>query len=272
MRFAIRDDDTNYFTQPEHLERVYSEVWETCPVTLSVVPFQACTPSGAVPREHWQGEQTFPIGENEALVEFLRERIAKGQVSISQHGFSHRDYPGGYEFEAGDDLARKICEGKQYLEDLFGVEVTVFVPPHNALSKRGWEAALRYYRRFLGPLPHKPSKRPWHVGNAMNFLRWRWFCLKQTGKWGPTVAYPFPLDYGRYAEFICPPLTPLVSLAQLQTSFDAARQARGSFCLATHCWEFNNPDMAETFDRFWRHVLHRTDDIEFVYANSLFGG
>jgi hypothetical protein len=52
MRFAIRDDDTNYFTQPEQLARVYGAVWEVCPVSLSVVPFQACTRSGAIPREY----------------------------------------------------------------------------------------------------------------------------------------------------------------------------------------------------------------------------
>jgi hypothetical protein len=269
MKFAIRDDDTNYFTQPEQLEGVYGAVWERCPVSLSVVPFHACTRTGAIPQTHWRGERTFPIGDNRALVRYLRERIAAGQVSINQHGYAHRDYPAGYEFEAGEDLARKVREGKRYLEDLFGVEVSAFVPPHNALSRRGWEAVLQSYRRLLGPLPHKPSRRPWHPRNAINFLRWRWFCWRRTGRWGPTVAYPSALDYGRYREFICTTLTPRVSLAHLEAGFGAAQEAGGSFCLATHYWEFESPPMAETFERFWQQVRHLAA-MEFVHTDQLF--
>jgi hypothetical protein len=275
MRLAIRDDDTNYFTQPEQLERVYGAVWDICPVSLSVVPFQACTRSGAIPQEYWRGDGIFPIGENKALVGYLRGKIAAGQVSVNQHGYTHQDYLDGYEFEAGADLSRKVREGKRYLEDLFGVAVNTFVPPHNALSKRGWKAVLQSYRWLLGPLPQRPSKRPWHARNVVNFLRWRWFCWRRTGHWGPTVAYPFVLDYGRYSEFICTTLTPLVSLARLQAGFAAAREAGGSFCLATHYWEFDAMQeyepikMGEVFDRFWSYV-QEFDGIEFCAAGELF--
>lgn len=40
VKRAIRDDDTNYFTQPEDLVKVYGKVWNKCPISLSVIPFQ----------------------------------------------------------------------------------------------------------------------------------------------------------------------------------------------------------------------------------------
>jgi len=31
MKFAIRDDDTSYFTSPEQIERVYGDIWTDVP-------------------------------------------------------------------------------------------------------------------------------------------------------------------------------------------------------------------------------------------------
>ena len=37
--FAIRDDDTSFFTSPEELDSVYSNYWGKVPISLAVVPF-----------------------------------------------------------------------------------------------------------------------------------------------------------------------------------------------------------------------------------------
>jgi len=37
--FAIRDDDTSFFTRPEELEAVYRSLWGQIPISLAVVPF-----------------------------------------------------------------------------------------------------------------------------------------------------------------------------------------------------------------------------------------
>ena len=39
MKVALRDDDTCYFTAPDELSRVYSDVWDRIPVCLATVPF-----------------------------------------------------------------------------------------------------------------------------------------------------------------------------------------------------------------------------------------
>src|SRR5262249_51352287 len=134
LRAAIRDDDTCYFTTPEALERVYGRYWDRIPISLAVVPVHASTRSKGIPEEHWEGDQEFPLGENRPLVEFLRQGAADGRLAILLHGYSHKNYPDGYEFEVAPDLEGRLRRGLGYLEALLGVEIGTFVPPHNALS------------------------------------------------------------------------------------------------------------------------------------------
>ena len=38
MKFAIRDDDTSYWTKPQELEDAYKEIWaKNIPVSLSII-------------------------------------------------------------------------------------------------------------------------------------------------------------------------------------------------------------------------------------------
>jgi hypothetical protein len=39
MKFAIRDDDLNYFFNPEVIENNYRDIWDICSISMSVVPF-----------------------------------------------------------------------------------------------------------------------------------------------------------------------------------------------------------------------------------------
>jgi len=140
INFAIRDDDTNYFTKPQDLINNYGSVWDICPISLSVVPFHACTKSGAIPKKYWTGKDIFPIGDNKELVQFLKEMMENRKISIMLHGCFHKDNADGYEFDTGNDLSDKIKKGRDYLEKLFEVEIITFVPPHNTLSKKGLDA------------------------------------------------------------------------------------------------------------------------------------
>ena len=47
MKVAIRDDDTCYFTAPDELERVYSDIWDRVPVCLAIVPVRLATNAAA---------------------------------------------------------------------------------------------------------------------------------------------------------------------------------------------------------------------------------
>ena len=59
---------------------------------------------------------------------------------IALHGYTHQDFASGYEFQAAPDPERRVRDGLLYLRTLLATNISVFVPPHNALSKRGLAA------------------------------------------------------------------------------------------------------------------------------------
>ena len=136
MKIALRDDDTCYFTSPDELERVYGDVWQRVPVCLATVPFAVGYPRVGIPEAEWHSGRRFPLDENHELVEWLRRRIAERRITIALHGYTHEDYPDGFEFQAAPDLDRRVMEGRAYLERVLHTPIRLFVPPHNALSKR----------------------------------------------------------------------------------------------------------------------------------------
>jgi len=259
MRFVVVDHDTNYFTKPEQLENVYGKIWDKIPISLSVVPFHACTKSGAIPQEYWQGNRIFPIGENKELVEFLKRKISENKVSILMHGYSHRDYENGYEFEVGENLYEKVKEGKKYLEETFRVEIRTFVPPHNSLSKEGMKAVIANRLNILGSLSFRPSRRPFEVRYIFNLFRRKFFQLKSG-----ILTYPMVLPFKGYCELACFSLIPSTRMGELIRAFNLIRKYDANFCLATHHWEMNakmkneyKKTQKEVFEEFFKFVEGR---------------
>jgi hypothetical protein len=268
MRFAIRDDDTSYFTTPEHLQQVYGDIWDEVPISLAVVPFHASTRSGGVPHEYWEGNEEFPLADNTRLVHFLREEISRGRVSALLHGYNHRNYPDGFEFQVGDALDERLVRGRRELERLLGARIRSFVPPHNALSRRGLAAIDRAGLNVLGSfLSFSPSQRPWDLSTPANFLR-VWGYRRRTGRGRhDRMVYPRPLRYGNHAEFGCHGLIPSTTLDGLIRGFDEARREGGDFCLATHYWEFDAA-MSAMLQELLEYA--RGFHVQFVHADLLF--
>src|SRR5581483_1002227 len=151
----------SYFTSPAALERFYGDVWDRAPVCLAVVPFAIGYEQPGIPREYWSSTEEMPLDRNPALVSFLRDLVAAGKVTIALHGCTHQDFAGGYEFQAAPDPRERIARGRAYLQSLLGCRISVFVPPHNALSKRGLEAVADAGLNVLGSfLSFRPSMRP----------------------------------------------------------------------------------------------------------------
>src|SRR4051812_40494129 len=144
MKFAIRDDDTCYFTNPAELERVYHDVWDRVPVCLATVPFAIGYERVGVPAEHWHDGEAFALERNRELTVFLKSLVAARRATIALHGYTHQDYPDGFEFQSAPDPERRVADGLRYLRDTLGatpsMQISIFVPPHNAISKRGLAA------------------------------------------------------------------------------------------------------------------------------------
>src|ERR1700730_8640881 len=88
--FAIRDDDTSFFTRPEELEVIYRPLWGQIPISLAVVPFTVAAHRIKVFSTSAPEGQTFPFGETSELVTYLEERVQRRQIEIMLHGFTHQ--------------------------------------------------------------------------------------------------------------------------------------------------------------------------------------
>ena len=235
MQFCIRDDDTNFFTTPDELERAYGEITKFGPVSLAIIPFCRAGANKAVP-EKWRGRwSVHPLHENQALVSWLRASIAGGRVEPMLHGYHHDEHDCRAEFVNGRELARKVSDGRKYLEDLLGAPVRVFVPPHNTIGRQGLRAIARE-GLHLGCTAGVRSG--WSLFSPSTWTTWlrlrRWQA-------GGGSGIPWVLDLGDHREIAGNAVTPASSLEENEARYICARQMSGVFCAATHYWELNVP-------------------------------
>ena len=119
-------------------------------------------------------------------------------MTIAQHGFTHEDFPGGYEFQAAPDIADRLRKGRSYLERVLDTRIRIFVPPHNALSKRGLAAVSEAGLNLLGSfLSFRPSMRPWDSRTPANWWRIRRYRATTGRDKGDRMIYPHVLNRGR---------------------------------------------------------------------------
>lgn len=236
-QFVIRDDDLCFFTDPEELQSVYGDIWQSFPVTFAAVPWQKGAFAGHVPLKYWHTTDAFPIAENTDLVAFIRELISHDHVDIALHGIHHTyairrnrmipeltEFPGNFR----DELRR----AKAYLDDVFGTDIDIFVPPSNTMSPRvasiliseGWSLlnwpGLRANTRPLFSWKHQSAR----------LRRGLSFALDKHDMTSPLV-WPARWELGGFA------LTPNTRLEQLKNALKHCVERGHPFVLATHYWE-----------------------------------
>jgi predicted deacetylase len=271
VKVALRDDDTSYFTEPGRLEAVYHDVWDRIPVGLAVIPQAAGFVDKAIPEKYWDAGRAFPLEENAALVDGLRALIKDGRVTVAQHGFTHEEYPDGHEFQAAPDIESRLARGQASLERVLDTRIRVFVPPHNALSKRGLQAIDAAGLNLLGSfLSFRPSLRPWDIHTPVNWWRIKQYRDRTGRTRADRLVYPHPLRYRKHAEFGCYSLIPGTTFDDLKRGFDEARADAGHFCLATHYWEVDGA-LKQVLVRFLDYAAGFSD-VTFVPVERLFDG
>jgi peptidoglycan/xylan/chitin deacetylase (PgdA/CDA1 family) len=149
VRFAIRDDDTCYYTQPEELEEVWGPILPYAPVSLAVIPFALRSNNRGDSERYYQGPDSGALQSNQALVQWLRGTLTSNRTSIMCHGVTHeyqrvdpRHFIPECIWKGPDRLAKELRRGRQHLESAVGVRIRTFVPPGNGISL----ASLRVLR------------------------------------------------------------------------------------------------------------------------------
>ncbi len=169
----FRDDDTSYFTSPEHLQEIYGRVWAAGqPVCLAVIPWvygdtrvywsDGNPHDPGIPPKYRGAARNFPVSDNRALCDFLNEKAAAGLVEICLHGNTHTFF----EFITHDRslIRQKLEQGVDLLRRAFpAAEITTFVPPYDRISPialeeliaAGFHISTRSHN--LAPLPALPQ-------------------------------------------------------------------------------------------------------------------
>lgn len=179
---CLRDDDTSFLTTPEQLKLCYGEFWGKIPVTLATIPFlhgssekinefgyEVPNSIKVVRMREWQKNATVdeikkfhtfqPIGDNEKLVNELKRLIALGKVEIAQHGVFHRYNEQGPDMQKSQMSFEWVRDGKEYLEKVFDVKISTFIPPANTIDRVNvrWINQLGMNLFISGSIKH-PSK------------------------------------------------------------------------------------------------------------------
>ena len=278
MRFAIRDDDTNFFTSPKEIEFCYEHTWDICPPSLSVIPFVQGN------WRKWQDEFYFtgkitdwaswekddevhPIHENRKLVEFLKEKVAQGKIALTMHGVNHRNKDSQRrplannlvhyaEFYTDRDLTDKLKEGKDYLEQLFNQPFTVFTPPQNVITKKGYQAIVNNNLSLVGGgisfmSRQKTPRWLWEL------VLWSFFRASNRDQY-----YPYVINLGKRKEMMVHfPLQEVTQIEHLIEAFNFVKAMDGDFILSTHYHGFpvehryyKRKVMKDVYDEFFEYV------------------
>jgi hypothetical protein len=237
LQFCIRDDDTSFFTSPEELEQAYGELSRWGPISLAVVPFHRAGTSKGIPEKYRGRWSVHPLHENRALVEYLRSGVAGGRYEVMLHGYYHDEPDGHWEFQRGDDLVRRVADGRRYLEDLLATDIRVFVPPRNGIGRAGLLAIARE-GLHLGGVAGVRSGWPRYSARS-----WALFLRLRRWKIGGGLGVPWVLDLGDHREIAGNAVTPLSRSELNEAIFGAAISVEGAFCAHTHYWELAAPSV-----------------------------
>jgi Uncharacterized protein conserved in bacteria (DUF2334) len=262
MRYVIiRDDDTNAFTPPEYLERLYRPFLERgLPVNLAVIPDVAADtmrtdglPEGFLMKRNGHRQElpqeancfngvasspSYPIARNEKLVRYLLEEPG---YSIVQHGCHHDQLE--FDRPARSEVARRLEWGTQRLLEAGFARPQTFVAPYDKLSQAALvETASRFRVLSTG----------WFELRRLPYGWWPRYALKKMRRadhWqiGRTLLLTHPgclLSYHRDYTAMPGVIANHIKTHQLTV-------------LVTHWWEYFHDG---TPDEAFIHVLHETAD------------
>lgn len=296
MKFALRDDDLNYFFHPKEIEHNYKEIWDICPISMSVVPFiKGNWKENVIKMEnHGPGEMSpkllediindkkvYPIGNNKSLINFIKDKIEEKKIYLTLHGIYHRNedpiipkfdnnFGIGAEFYTTRDLTNKVKKAINYLEDLFQQKIEVFTPPQNSLSNKGLDALVNNNLFVCTDLPDLRRLETIFTLGIINYLKYGIHKVNNRG-----FVYPHTIINGRLKIVDHQRLQPGTDIMKIYEGFERAHKNDGVFVLSTHShgfsYKMNNSDkrMGQVLKEFVHYVSNKRN-VEFVSLNQLF--
>lgn len=262
MKFAIRDDDLNWFYTPDFIDENLRDIWNICPVSMSVIPFVkgnwkkntalleslgSDNISINALEEIKNDTKIYPIAENIKLVQYVKDKILDGKIYITIHGIHHRNednilpviknnFPIGAEFCTSKDLGDELLNACHYLEEIFEQEIRIFSPPQNIINGNGYAAIEKAELDICGYLPS--LKEPFIFIRNSGFLNYLQYFKHKIQYKGTRTPYPKTITWG-YSEIIehcC--IQPNSNIEIIKKAIDNIYELGGDFVLSTHSYAF----------------------------------
>lgn len=232
MKFAIRDDDTSYFTKPEELEAAYDFVKEGV-ISLSVVPMSVTNHRGNIfPYGKDLLQKEGNISKNESLVRYLYKN---SKYDLLLHGYSHEykkcqnKWKAEMIWKKRSQIKDELAEGKKLLEKLFDREIDVFVAPNNSINRNAIDVIEELNMNYSGIIYFADRKIT--LAYLKNFFT-RWLFRIKKG-----IPYPGILDYGKHKELVAYSLD---SFERLVYEYNECKAKGHPFVVYTHYWKVNS--------------------------------
>lgn len=263
MKFAIRDDDTAYFTSPEELERAYDFI-SNGPISLSVVPMTVWKhksdvfPYGQIDAD----KEYFDVLENRVLIEYLKQRCDRYDVLL--HGYTHeykymkQTWLAEVLWKDEELLFQEFEKGLKTLNSALNTNISVFVAPNNKMDRKGIRAIEKLGLNYSGII--QINDRDVSVRYLVNFIKRWWIRLFKK------IPYPGILDYGKHKELVAYSLD---SFDRLVFEYNECKRKKQPFVIYTHYWKVNeSPEVKELLKKIYDYVID--DGAELVGVSDCF--
>lgn len=265
MKFAIRDDDTSFFTKPEELDQAYDFVNEGC-ISLSIVPYTVPVHKNDVfPYGKNIKFDYYDIAENKELILYLKNKISLGRYCPLLHGYSHE-----YKLVKGEWLAEMIWkdqlrlqseleEGKKHLEELFECEISSFAAPNNCIDGKAIKIIEKLNMNYSGTISLNKIERPLDIYYIKNYLHRLLYRCKYKQAYGGVYRYK-----GHNEEIAYD----LLNYDRLVEEYNMCKEHNVPFVIFTHYWHLLCvPEQKELLKRIYKYL--KNDGAELVSVAKL---
>ena len=298
MKFAIRDDDLNFFFNPNDIEKNIKNIWDICPISMSAVPFikgnwikntkiledkGPTNITDEIVQKIKKDNEIFDIANNKELVKYIKQKLKEKKIYLTIHAIHHRNedkilpklkknFSIGAEFYTCTDLTNELLIAIKHLENTFDQKIKIFTPPQNIYNKKGFKAILNNGLNMCSYLPSLKNVllciNIFGLNNYMKYAKYRLFNL------GLTAPYPYLIKSKKIKIMDHKSLQPGTCLIELYKDFEFVYSKGGNFVLSTHSYAFNykmngiDKTMGEVLREFLLFVKSKKN-VEFVSLDKI---
>ena len=253
VKIAIRDDDMNFFTKVEDVERLYNPILEI-PISFAVIPAVIDVSTVGACSDTRGNKEPRYVGDNKQLMEWLRKQLSDKKCDVLMHGINHNyQITNGVreaemEWREEENLAETIKYWRERMSDDLNYPINCFVAPSNKITKYGIQSITSNKLNYSGIIPIG-FKREITVLNIMNYCK-RWFLRMKDG-----LPYPGVLSYSSHKEVNA---CILQSYDYLVKMFDYCEQKEWPRVVNVHYWQLrDNKDTLSDLYKFVEYALSK---------------